>query len=98
MLMAVRSALPLLVTVTMQVILCPGSICPVSSIVFVMLSDGLDTVDVTLPDVAGADGVELPVGEQVAMFVIVAPVAPSLTVPEIVNTPVEPTVKPNPVH
>ena len=58
----------------------------------------VNTAVVTPPDVAGADGVELPVGEQVAMFVIVAPVAPSLTVPEIVNTPVEPTVKPNPVH
>ncbi len=63
-----------------------------------MLIDGVDTGDSTLPDDAGADGVELPVGEYDATFTIVVPVALSLTVPEIVNTPVEPIVKPNPVH
>ena len=35
--------------------------------------DGADTGDVALPDDAGADGVELPVGEYDAMFTIELP-------------------------
>ena len=59
--------------------------------------DGVDTGDVTLPDDAGADGVELPVGEYDATFTIV-PAALAFTVPEIVSVPLSSTSRSKPVH
>ena len=63
-----------------------------------MLIDGVDTGDSTLPDDAGADGVELPVGEYDATFIIVVPVALSFTVPEMVSVPLSPVSRSKPVH
>ena len=47
----------------------------------------MDTGDVTVSDDAGADGVELPVGEYDATFTTLPPTALALTVPEIVSVP-----------
>ena len=60
--------------------------------------DGVDTGDVTLPDDAGADGVELPVGEYDARFVMLPPTELALTVPEIVSVPLSPDSRSKPVH
>ena len=63
-----------------------------------MLIDGVDTGDSTLPDDAGADGVELPVGEYDATFTMLPPTALALTVPEIVSVPLSPVSRSKPVH
>jgi len=73
-------------------------VTPVSSIVFVILIDGVDTGDSALPDDAGADGVELPVGEYDATLTSVPPIALALTVPEIVSIPLSPVARSKPVH